>query len=118
MHRRSFLLALASSAFVFLVSRLPGNRYGAVFRVSYVDPEVSGADFRNHLGMYVYNARRCCKNCQIIFGAFTPGGETEFGPFGNSELTPINAQAERILAEIKASNTFRSVAKSSFGLAS
>lgn len=102
MNRRSFLGALLSGAALYVVSRLPWTGYGAVFRVTSIDPDGSGMDYRGHLGATVYNGTRCCKNCQIIFGAFSPGGDVDNGPsFTDTELTAVNPAARRILAEIE-----------------
>ena len=71
----------------------------AEFEVIKVDPEGSGMDFHGHLGKTLINAKRCCKNCQCIFGQI----ETieDFGPFINGELEPLNDEAKQILEEIK-----------------
>jgi hypothetical protein len=104
MNRRSFLGALLSGAALYVVSRLPWTNYGAVFRVSRVDPEGSGMDYRGLLGATIYNGSRCCKNCEIIFGAFSPGGDVDNGPsFIDTELTAVNPAARRILAEVAVS---------------
>jgi hypothetical protein len=102
MTRRNVLGTLLYGVFLFVASQLFRNRYGAVFRVKYVDPNGSGQDYSGHLGAYVYNAERCCKNCQIIFAAFEPGGDVENGPgfYAPRELTPINREAKRLLAEV------------------
>ncbi len=105
MKRRTFLGALLTGALVALASRLPWMRYGAVFRVTQVDPDGSGMDYSGHEGSYVYNAQRCCKNCTLIFAAFAPGGDVDNGPeFCHGELTPINGAARRMMAEVKAKN--------------
>lgn len=104
MNRRGFLGALVYGVFLFVASRLPRNNYGAVFYVKYVDPHGSGMDYHGHLGSYVYNGKRCCESCQVLFAAFKPGGDVDDGPafYAPTELTPINPAAERILAEIEA----------------
>ena len=116
MNRRGFLGAVLSGAAIYVVSRLPWNKYGAVFRVTRVDPDVSGAEYSGHLGSYVYNAERCCKNCEMIFAAFAPGGDVENGPgFVDTELTAVNPAARRILAEIQVSK--RRYSSTEFALA-
>jgi hypothetical protein len=101
MNRRSFLSAVLAGVSTYIVSRLPWEPYGAVFKVVKVDPDCSGMELSGHLGMYVYNAKRCCKNCTIIFGAFVPGGDISDGPFFSySELEPINQPAKEIVEAI------------------
>ena len=70
----------------------------AEFKVIKIDPEGSGADYQNHLGLVVTNAKRCCKNCAVIFG--TIGDNHDFGPFIPGELEPINEEAKLIQSEI------------------
>jgi hypothetical protein len=74
-----------------------------------VDPQGSGMEYSGHLGHFLYNAHRCCKNCQIIFAAWTPGGDNQNAGFIDRELTPVNAEARRILADIKASDELKRV---------
>ncbi len=106
MNRRSFLGAALSAAALYVVSRLPW--YGAVFRVARVDPSGSGMDYSGHLGKIVYNAERCCKNCQVIFAAWRPGGDVPNGPsFIDSELQAVNPAARRMLEEIEAVKRLR-----------
>ncbi len=104
MNRRHFLGVPLYGALVYILSRLPWTqRYGAVFRVTYVDKDHSGEEYSGHLGAYVYNATRCCTKCQVIFGAWKPGGDVDNGPgFADHELTPVNAAAARLLADIQA----------------
>jgi hypothetical protein len=73
---------------------------GAVFRVKYIDPDCSGMDWRGHLGAIIVRAKRCCKNCTIVWGN-TRGHYYEMGPFGENELEPINNEAREIAAEIE-----------------
>ncbi len=73
---------------------------GAEFKVVRIDPEGSGMDYQGHLGATVTDAKRCCKNCTIIFG--TCGSNTDFGPFTVGELKPLNDEATRVLGEIRA----------------
>ncbi len=103
MKRRRFLRGAMYDAFIFVASRLPRHKYGPVFRVRYVDPQGSGMDFSGHLGAYIYNAKRCCLNCETLFGAFRPGGDVENGPqFIHHELKPVNPEASQLLDEILA----------------
>jgi len=67
----------------------------AQFRVVKIDPNGSGMDYSNHLGNLVDDAKRCCKNCTIIFA-----GDGEFGPFTRQELEPLNDAARKIHLEI------------------
>jgi hypothetical protein len=104
MNRRSFLTSAFTGALVFIASKLPWNNYGAVFEVVYEDPDGSGMDYRGHLGSHVFNAKRCCNNCTIIFAAFAPGSDVDNGPcFVPGELKPINGAAKRLQAEIDVS---------------
>lgn len=73
----------------------------ANFLVVKVDPEGSGLDYSGHLGKVLVNAKRCCENCTVIFG--TIGSWTDFGPFIQGELSPLNDEARAVEAEI---NTF------------
>lgn len=101
LNRRGLLGAMLYGTAVYVVSWLPWCSHGAVFKVTWVDPDGSGMDYSGHLGLYVYNAKRCCQHCTIIFAAWTPGGEVDDGPcFGHRELTPVNPAAKRIMAEI------------------
>lgn len=72
---------------------------GAKFKVVWVDRECSGVDMAGHLGKNVYNAKRCCNNCCIIFGesAF----QNEVGPFGPGELISLNEEARAIQNELE-----------------
>jgi len=118
MNRRGFLRAALSGVAIYVVSRLPWSKHGAVFRVTYVDKDGSGMDYSGHLGSYVYNATRCCKNCQIIFAAWKPGGDVDSGPsFIDHELTAVNPAAARILAEIRAAMQLRRGSTTDFALA-
>lgn len=119
MDRRAFLSVFLYGVVITILSRLPWmrDRYGAVFRVVYVDPNGSGMDYAGHLGAYVYNAKRCCLNCQIIFAAWEPGGDVDNGPsFATRELRPINGAASRMFKDACAG--LRTYRRSSFGLAS
>lgn len=108
MNRRRFLLAFLSGLLVYAASRLPWSKSGAVFKVTYVDPDGSGMDYHSHLGSYVYNAKRCCKNCEMIFAAWEPGGDVDNGPgFVEGELTPVNNEAKRVVAEIESAKELR-----------
>jgi hypothetical protein len=119
MDRRNFLGVLLGGLSMYIASRLPWNNYGAVFKVIHVDPEGSGMDWSGHLGSYVYNAKRCCKNCTVIFAAFSPGGDVDNGPgFIGGELEPVNPAASRILADIRTTQGLRRSESSSFALAS
>lgn len=69
------------------------------FKVIKIDPEGSGMDYSGHFGAIVTNAKRCCKNCTVIFG--TVGKNTDFGPFVPGELEPVNEEARAILKEIE-----------------
>lgn len=69
----------------------------AKFKVIKIDPEGSGLDFSGHLNFTVENAKRCCKNCTIIWGTI---GNTEVGPFVRGELEPLNEEAKQILEQI------------------
>ena len=116
MSRRGFLGALVSGLLVSLLSRLPWSGYGAVFKVVYVDPDGSGEDYGGHLGAYIYNAERCCLNCQMIFGSFSPKEGADGGPgFIDHELEPVNARARKLMAEVQASKKWKGL--SSFSLA-
>lgn len=75
------------------------NQNGAQFKVIKIDPEGSGMDYFGHLGVIVTNAKRCCKNCVVIFG--TVGTNTSFGPFIPGELEPLNEEGKLIQQEIK-----------------
>jgi len=102
MNRRSFLAAILAGIAAHVVSRLPWYPHGAVFKVTWVDPDCSGLDYSGHLGAYVYNAKACCLNCTMIFAAWKPGGDVDNGPcFGHRELTPVNRAARRIYDEIE-----------------
>jgi hypothetical protein len=102
MNRRTFLTTL-SAAFALLVARLPWAPYGAVFRVTEIDEDGSGMELSGHLGSYVYNAKRCCKNCTTIFAVFKPGGDVDNGTqFCHGELTPVNAAARLVMDEVLA----------------
>lgn len=102
MNRRSFLSTLVAGVLTWIVSRLPWEPHGAVFKVVKIDPDCSGAEMSGHLGMYVYNAKRCCKNCTIIFASFKPGGDISNGPFfGHSELEPVNNSAREMFKVIE-----------------
>jgi len=84
-----------------LANLLPDS-YGAIFRVSSVDPDGSGMDYPTgrHLGAYIYNAQICCHNCTIIFAAWRPLGEVNDGPsFCKSELVPVNEAARLVLGQ-------------------
>ena len=119
MNRRGFLLATLYGATIWVVSRLPWYPHGAVFKVTYVDPDGSGMDYRNHLGAYVYNATRCCLNCTTIFAAWSPGGDVENGPsFCHRELTAVNPAAKRLMADVVESIRLKSYSRASFSLAS
>lgn len=107
MNRRNFLSIAIYGAFIYVASRLPHNNYGAVFRITKVDPDGSGMDYHGHEGSYVYNAQRCCKNCQMVWAAWEPGGNNNELGLGDHELTPINAEARKIIAEINASKELR-----------
>jgi len=118
MNRRSFLGAVVYGGFVWVASRLPGNRYGAVFRVVKIDPDGSGADYSGHLGAYVYNAQRCCPNCSVVFAAWTSGGDVEDGPsFAHGELSPVNGPAREIHATCQAAWDRASMGRADFALA-
>jgi hypothetical protein len=108
MNRRSFLTAALSAAALYVTSRLPWSPHGAVFRVVRVDPDGSGMEYSGHLGRVVYNAERCCKNCQVIFAAWRPGGDVANGPsFVDSELQAVSPAARRMLEEIEAVKRLR-----------
>ena len=73
---------------------------GAAFRVVRISPEGSGMDYADHLGLTVAEARRCCRNCTVIFGRI---GRTEgIGPFIPGELEPLNEPARLLQEEIEA----------------
>lgn len=78
------------------------NNFDAAFKVIKEDHQGSGIDYSGHLGQTVTNARRCCKNCQVIFG--TIGTNTCFGPFILGELEPLNDAAKNLLDEISKRN--------------
>ena len=69
---------------------------GAQFKVIKIDPDGSGANFKNHLG-HVFEGQRCCKNCTIIYAM-----DGNFGPFVPGELEPLNDEAKVVQAEIEA----------------
>jgi len=69
----------------------------AEFKVIKIDPEGSGLDYSGHLGLKITKAKRCCKNCTIIFGE---DGGHEIGPFTRQELKPLNDAAKDIHNEI------------------
>lgn len=71
----------------------------AQFKVIKIDPEGSGMDYAGHLGMIVTDAKRCCKNCSVIFG--TMGERTDVGPFIPGELEALNEEAKQIMSEIE-----------------
>lgn len=73
---------------------------GAEFKVVWVDRKCSGFDYGGHLGTKVYNARRCCKNCSIIYGD-SKNIQGEFGPFSLDELEPLNEEARAIKNELE-----------------
>jgi hypothetical protein len=117
MNRRNFLSATVTGITVYIVSRLPWHPHGAVFKVTWVDPECSGADYSGHLGHYVYNAKRCCRNCTMVFAAWAPGGDVENGPgFGHRELTPVNGPAKRIARVVALRNRSMSRGSQDFAL--
>ena len=119
MTRRGFLGALMSGALITIVSRLPWRPYGAVFKVTYVDPDGSGQDYAGLLGRYVYNAARCCQNCTIILAAFAPGGDVDNGPgFCHGALTPVNESARRMMVAVKARDALMRRGAAEFALAS
>lgn len=66
----------------------------AKFKVIKIDPEGSGIDWSGHLGK-VFDGKRCCKNCTIIFGS-----DGNFGPFVMGELEPLDDDAKAIMNEI------------------
>lgn len=85
----------------------------AEFKVIKVDPDGSGMDWHGHLGSTIYNAKRCCDNCTVIFGAFEghPFDPTQPESSSNdprpvgllyNELVPLNQEAKEIFAEIEA----------------
>ncbi len=47
----------------------------------------------------VFDGKRCCKNCTIIFGI-----DGNFGPFVLGELEPVDDGAKQIITEILAFN--------------
>jgi hypothetical protein len=116
MNRRGFLLTMLSGLVLWVVSRLPWSPHGAVFRVTCPDPD-QGDDWTHTAGGVVYNAKRCCKNCQIITAAWQPCGDIENGPsFIHWELTPVNRAARKIMASVEASIAMQGSAK--FSMAS
>ena len=118
MNRRGFLLFTLSGLILWFVSRLPWSPYGAVFRITCPDPDIVD-DWTHTAGDVVYNAKRCCKNCQLIFAAWLPCGDVDVdnGPsFVHWELTPMNRPARRLMASIEASIANQGTAK--FSLAS
>jgi hypothetical protein len=72
---------------------------GAQFIVIKIDPDGSGMDWKGHLWATIGKARRCCKNCQCIWGE---RNGYEIGPFIPGELSPLNAAARKIQDEINA----------------
>ncbi len=72
----------------------------AEFKVIHIDPEGSGMDYAGHMGKTVYNAKRCCENCTVIFGDMS--GLTDVGPFLLNELEPTNEEALEVRREIDA----------------
>src|ERR1041384_8296693 len=86
----------------------------AEFKVIKVDPEGSGLDWGGHLGATIYHARRCCRNCSVIFGSFTSNRQdydptqpesasndpTPVGPFIPGELAPLNQAARDMIQEM------------------
>ena len=116
MNRRSFLAAAVYGAVLYVVSRMPWYSHGAVFKVTQVAPYGSGMEYSGHQGAYVYNARRCCKNCQNIQASWTPSGAVD-AMFWDQELTPINQSAARMSAEIQEMERLRRSAVAKFELA-
>jgi hypothetical protein len=106
MKRRSFLKALFYAAMIGILSRLPGNKYGAVFQVVKIENEKTTGprDYDVPVGTIVYNGHRCCRNCSLVFAAFKPNGDWQNGPsFVDSELKPMNSEAADILKAIRIS---------------
>lgn len=85
----------------------------AEFKVIKVDPEGSGMEWSGHFGANIYNAKRCCLNCAVIFGSFVSGvchdpnkpesADNDPRPVGlvYGELEPLNEEAQEILKEIE-----------------
>lgn len=103
MLRRSFLAGLVGLV-VTLWFNFKWRDQGAVFQVVQVDPQGSGMDWSGHTGMYVTGARRCCKNCTMIFGWMGAYREEMVG-FCHEELKPLNSEAQDIYKSIE--NTLR-----------
>lgn len=70
----------------------------AEFKVIKIDPTGSGMDYNHHLGEIIKDVKRCCKNCECLFG--TLGFITMMGPFIPGELEPLNEEAKQIMLEI------------------
>lgn len=70
----------------------------AQFKVVKIDPKGSGMDWGDHLGK-VFEGKRCCERCTIIFGT-----DGNFGPFVLGELEPLDNEAKTILNAILAFN--------------
>lgn len=119
MQRRSFLKAVLSAVAIGILSRLPGNNYGAVFQVVKIDNTQGPRDYEVPVGTYVYNGHRCCKNCQVIFSALVPGGDWQNGPsFVDYELKPMNREAKSLQLELDAARIYREHGQAFFEMAS
>lgn len=103
--RRQALLTLAAVPVVAATTLPVMADEGARFEVIYVDPQGSGMDWQGHLGRVVTRGRRCCENCSIIVATLGhPDNKWEV-LFTRSELKPLNAEAEDVLAAIGAHGT-------------
>jgi len=88
-----------------MANQMPLLSYGPVFQLVKVDEY---CDLGNHsesdVGKFVYNGKRCCENCGLIFGSWIPNGDFKNGPsfVALEELMPINQEARELLATIHA----------------